>query len=226
MKRILLSSLSLIFLLSLSVFAQDAQHLTLIVAGQPGQIPIVQMNGKSYVDIDALARLTNSSVSIKGNQVILTPPGSAPSAQPADQEPSAPAAQLKLVAERQPADAETSDPARNQASPYRANAGGCRTTRHERLRWQKPRRIRSPASSASIQHNRNFGSGRPTATRILAHPACHSGHVTKDWNLIVRWITPIVYQPIPYRTPPPNQETGVRLGDMNPSFFLSPRRAR
>ena len=62
MKRILLLSLSLILLLSLSAFAQDPQqNLTLIVTGQPGQIPIVQMNGKSYVDIDALARLTNSS---------------------------------------------------------------------------------------------------------------------------------------------------------------------
>ena len=61
-------------------WSQDAQQdLTLIVAGQPGQVPIVQMNGKSYVDIDALARLTNSSLSLKGNQVILTPPGSAPS---------------------------------------------------------------------------------------------------------------------------------------------------
>src|SRR5271166_3980797 len=99
MKRILKLSLSLILLLSLSAFAQDAQqNLTLVVTGQPGQIPIVQVNGKSYVDIDALARLTNSSVSIKGNQVILTPPGSAPSTLPADHEPSAPTAQLKLVA--------------------------------------------------------------------------------------------------------------------------------
>ena len=76
-----------------------------MIAGQPGQIPIVQMNGKSYVDIDALARLTNSSVSIKGNQVILTPLGSAPSAQPLDHEPSAPAGQLKRVAETQHVDA-------------------------------------------------------------------------------------------------------------------------
>ena len=44
MKRILLLSLSLILLLSLSAFAQDAQqNLTLIVTGQPGQIPIVQI---------------------------------------------------------------------------------------------------------------------------------------------------------------------------------------
>jgi len=93
-------------------WSQDAQqNLTLIVAGQPGQIPILQVNGKSYVDIDALARLTNSSVSIKGNEVILTPPGSAPSTLAADHEPSAPTAQLKLVAERQPVDPEPSEPA-------------------------------------------------------------------------------------------------------------------
>ena len=60
MKRILQLSLALILLLSLSAFAQ--QNLTLIVAGHPGQIPIVQMNGKSYVDVDALARLTNRAL--------------------------------------------------------------------------------------------------------------------------------------------------------------------
>src|SRR5271166_3346776 len=110
MKRILLLSLSLILLLSLSAFAQ--QNLTLIVAGQPGQIPVFQMNGKSYVDIDALARLTDSSLSLKGNQVILTPPGSAPSTPPAAPEPSAPAGYLKLVAAVEPpADPEPSAPA-------------------------------------------------------------------------------------------------------------------
>src|ERR1035437_4809965 len=81
MKRILPLSVSLILLLDLSAFAQ--QNLTLIVSGQPGQAPIVQMNGKSYVDIDALALLTKSSLSFKGNQVILTPPGAAPSTLPA-----------------------------------------------------------------------------------------------------------------------------------------------
>src|ERR1017187_9814541 len=117
MKRILMLS-PLILLLSLSAYAQ--QNQTLIVAGQPGQAPIVQMNGKSYVDIDALARLTNSSVSIKGNQVILTPLGSAPSTLAADLEPSAPTAQLKLVAERQPVNPEPSEPA-PQAKPAAAD---------------------------------------------------------------------------------------------------------
>ena len=106
MKRILFSMLPLILLFSFSAIAQ--QNLTLIVAGQPGQAPIVQINGKSYVDIDALARLTNSSVSFKGNKVILTPVGSAPSTLAAKPEPSASAGQLKLVAERQPVDTEPS----------------------------------------------------------------------------------------------------------------------
>jgi hypothetical protein len=48
------------------------QNEILIVNGQPGQTPVLQINGKSYVDIEALARLTNGSLSFKGNQLILT----------------------------------------------------------------------------------------------------------------------------------------------------------
>src|SRR5277367_3130199 len=52
----------------------------LVVTGQPGQAPVLQMNGKSYVDIEALARLTNATLSFKGNQTTLTLPASAASA--------------------------------------------------------------------------------------------------------------------------------------------------
>ena len=51
--------------------------------------------------------------------------------------------------------------------------------------------------------------------------------VSKDWNLITRWITPVIYQPLPVPQPsgPPVQQTGVYgLGDLNPSFFLSPKK--
>jgi hypothetical protein len=43
-------------------------------------------------------------------------------------------------------------------------------------------------------------------------------HISKDWMLITRIIQPIVWQPYP------NQNTGGEygLGDMNPTFFLSP----
>jgi hypothetical protein len=47
--------------------------------------------------------------------------------------------------------------------------------------------------------------------------------ISKDWNLLVRWITPIVYQPVP--NAPGTPETGeYGLGDMEPSFFISPRK--
>jgi len=53
--------------------------------------------------------------------------------------------------------------------------------------------------------------------------------VSKDWNLITRWIMPIIFQPLPVPQPPgpPEQQTGVYgLGDMNPSFFLSPKKGK
>jgi hypothetical protein len=45
--------------------------------------------------------------------------------------------------------------------------------------------------------------------------------VNDDWNLIIRWITPIIYQPLPVPTDSP--QLGVSgLGDMQPTFLLSP----
>jgi len=45
--------------------------------------------------------------------------------------------------------------------------------------------------------------------------------VIDNWNLIVRWITPIIYQPLP--APSPFPQIGVSgLGDMQPTFLLSP----
>ena len=63
------------------------QNQTLIVSGQPGQTPVLQINGKSYVDITALARLINGSLSFKGNQVTLTLPGAADSTPPSASQP-------------------------------------------------------------------------------------------------------------------------------------------
>jgi len=59
------------------VLSQAAQQNgTLLVSGHPGQLPVLQMNGKSYVDIEALARLANGSLKFSGNQIILTLPDS------------------------------------------------------------------------------------------------------------------------------------------------------
>jgi hypothetical protein len=48
------------------------QSGALSVTSYPGQIPIIQVNGKSYVEIESLARLTSSSMSFRDKQIILT----------------------------------------------------------------------------------------------------------------------------------------------------------
>jgi len=61
--------------LSGTVFAQDLnQNQALVIKGRPGNVPVIQMNGRSYVDIEALARVSNGSLSFAGNQIVLTLP--------------------------------------------------------------------------------------------------------------------------------------------------------
>jgi len=67
--------------LALCRAAQEPQ--TLIVNGQRTQISVVQMNGHSYVDLEALARAANGSLSFNGNQISLTLPGAGDSPAPA-----------------------------------------------------------------------------------------------------------------------------------------------
>ena len=57
--------------------AQDAnQNRTLILNGQSANVPVIQVNGRSYVDLEALARAANGSLSFSGNMIALTLPGS------------------------------------------------------------------------------------------------------------------------------------------------------
>jgi hypothetical protein len=55
----------------------------LIVNGRTGVVTIVQLNGRSYVEIEALARVASGSLSFKGNQITLTFPASSESTVPA-----------------------------------------------------------------------------------------------------------------------------------------------
>ena len=66
------------------VLAQAGQqNPALLVSAQPGQAPVVQINGRSYVDVEALARLINGSLSFHGNQITLTLPAPSSSTPPA-----------------------------------------------------------------------------------------------------------------------------------------------
>jgi hypothetical protein len=49
---------------------------TLVIDGQAGQAPVMRLRGKSYVELEALARLTHGTLSFNGNQVTLTLGGS------------------------------------------------------------------------------------------------------------------------------------------------------
>lgn len=87
-KRPFIAWLMLVLLLILPGLAMSQaaqQNLTLHVNGQSGQATVVQMNGRSYVEIESLVRIVNGSLRFKENQIILTLPAStssAPSAQP------------------------------------------------------------------------------------------------------------------------------------------------
>jgi hypothetical protein len=72
----LLAAVLLVF--SGIVLAQEAnQNRTLIVNGQSENVPVIQVNGRSYVDLEALTRAANGSLSFSGSQIALTLPGSA-----------------------------------------------------------------------------------------------------------------------------------------------------
>ncbi len=84
--------------------------------------------------------------------------------------------------------------------------------------------------SVPVQNNDNFGIGPANRIQnVLNIQPVIPFSVGKNWNLITRWITPIIYQPLPVPQPPgpPMQLTGVSgLGDLNPSFFLSPKKSK
>ena len=71
-----------IFLSCLSVFAvvhAAPQIRTLVLTGHPGELPVVEMGGHSYVEIEALTRLANGSLSFSGTQIVVTLPSPGPS---------------------------------------------------------------------------------------------------------------------------------------------------
>jgi hypothetical protein len=53
--------------------AQDVnQNRTLVINGHSEEAPMIQVNGRSYVDLEALVRAVHGSLSFAGNQIVLT----------------------------------------------------------------------------------------------------------------------------------------------------------
>src|SRR5882762_3085676 len=75
--------------------------------------------------------------------------------------------------------------------------------------------------SVPIQENWNFNIGPSDRTQNVLNiqPVIPVG-LGKDWNLIIRWIAPVIYQPV-------GAQTGFYgLGDMQPAFFVSPKKGK
>jgi hypothetical protein len=76
-----LAKLAVLLALPIAAIAQATQQAaTLAIAGQPDHASLVQINGKSYVDVESLARITHGSIRFQGSQILLTLPVSAATA--------------------------------------------------------------------------------------------------------------------------------------------------
>jgi hypothetical protein len=72
---------------------QAAQQGTVLVLnGYTETVPVMQVNGKNYVNVEALARATNGSMSFNGNQIVLTLPAAGSGGGTAASQQAAPAA--------------------------------------------------------------------------------------------------------------------------------------
>jgi hypothetical protein len=79
-----------LLMLAASGYAQTPQTAaTLTVAGHAGEAKLLQIGGRSYVEVEALARLTKGTLSFKDNRTILTLPAT---------DPELPAPQLQVKA--------------------------------------------------------------------------------------------------------------------------------
>jgi len=80
---------TLLFFCSLPIFVMvhaAPQNRTLVLTGHPGELPVLETGGRSYVDIEALTRLANGTLNFRGNQIVLTLPTGGASAPPTNSE--------------------------------------------------------------------------------------------------------------------------------------------
>src|SRR5258708_38646806 len=59
------------------------QKRTIIVNGQSGRAPVIEADGHTYVDLEALARIANGSLAFDDHQIALTIPASSTQPTPA-----------------------------------------------------------------------------------------------------------------------------------------------
>ncbi len=55
--------------------AQQPTSSTFTVMGHSGHAPVIQKDGRSYVEVEGLARITGGTLGFQGSQIVLTLPG-------------------------------------------------------------------------------------------------------------------------------------------------------
>ena len=60
------------FVVAVGLVQAAQQGTVLVLNGYSGTVPVMRVNGKNYVNVEALARVTNGSMSFNGNQIVLT----------------------------------------------------------------------------------------------------------------------------------------------------------
>jgi hypothetical protein len=108
------------------------------------------------------------------------------------------------------------------ANPLRAEQAATPASGGEESNSDLAKKTQNPVAdliSVPFQNNFNFNTGpeKRSVWDLNIQPVIPI-HLTDDWNLITRTIVPIINQPP--LAPGIDQATG--LGDINPSFFLSP----
>jgi hypothetical protein len=81
-----------IFVVVVGLVQAAQQGTVLVLNGYTETVPVMQVNGKNYVNVEALARATNGSMSFNGNQIVLTLPAAGSGGGAAASQQAAPAA--------------------------------------------------------------------------------------------------------------------------------------
>jgi hypothetical protein len=73
-----------------------SQTKTLVVNGKAGETIVVQLDSRTYVDLETLARIAEGSLAFQGNQIVLVLPVASPGTSAANSDEAHPAAQTGL----------------------------------------------------------------------------------------------------------------------------------
>ena len=82
--------------------------------------------------------------------------------------------------------------------------------------------------SIPFQENWNFGIGPSDRVQnVFNIQPVFPFSLGENWNVITRWVTPIIYQPyaVPEADGSLNQAGSYGLGDMQPQFYFSPKKS-